>query len=350
MPVDAENVVRGSTKEKCSASTIAEIRSGKPRINTGWKAQGSSIDLKNAHKILLIGGPTAAGKSGLVLDLANHIPVEIVNADSRQVYGQLKIGTSQPQVSDLQQVPHHLYGFLRPDAAFSAADFERHASALITQIAARNRLPVFVGGTGFYMKALLRGVWPVLPKNEQLRTRLRKIGDRHHSRFLHNMLARLDPASAAAIAPPDTYRLIRALEIYFQTGIRRSNLPAKQEERFNALKYYLDLPREELHQNIVKRTELMFEQGWVEEVKQLMALFPDFTELPASKSLGYREILEYLSGEMTLEECKSAIVLKTRQYAKRQLTWFRNQDQFEPLPSGASLHKMIDCVLQWYRN
>ncbi|MGH9857972.1 MAG: tRNA (adenosine(37)-N6)-dimethylallyltransferase MiaA [Acidobacteriota bacterium] len=299
---------------------------------------------------MLIGGPTASGKSGLVLELANHIPIEIVNADSRQVYQQLRIGTSRPQACDLQQVPHHLYGFLRPDESFSAADFERLASDLIPQIAARNRLPVLVGGTGFYMKALLRGVWPVLPKNEQLRTRLRKIGSRHHPWFLHNMLARLDPESAAAIAPPDTYRLIRALEIYFQTGIRRSNLPVKQDERFNAMKFYLDLPREELHAKIVKRTELMFDQGWVEEVERLIALYPDFTELPASKSLGYREIFQHLSGEMTVEECKSAVVLKTRQYAKRQLTWFRNQDQFEPLPSEVSLHKLIDCVLQWYRN
>jgi tRNA dimethylallyltransferase len=299
---------------------------------------------------LLIGGPTASGKSGLVLALANHLPIEIVNADSRQVYQQLKIGTSQPEASDLQQVPHHLYGFLKPDDAFSAADFERLASALIPQIAGRNRLPVLVGGTGFYMKALLRGVWPVLPKNEQLRQRLRKIGDRHHPRFLHNMLARLDPASAAAIAPPDKYRLIRALEIYFQTGIRRSHLPIKQEERFNALKYFLDLPREELHERILKRTEFMFEQGWIEEVEKLIALYPDFIELPASKSLGYREILQHLSGELSVEECKSAIVLKTRQYAKRQLTWFRNQDEFEPLSSEVSLHKMIDCVLQWYRN
>ena len=286
----------------------------------------------------------------MVLELANNIPLEIINADSRQIYRHLSIGTSQPDRLDLEQVPHHLYGFVGPGETFTAADFERLASLLISQIAGRNRLPVIVGGTGFYMKALLRGVWPVLPKNEKIRTKLRKIASRHRNLFLHEMLMRLDPASAAAIAPPDTYRVIRALEIYFQTGIRRSDLPSKQEERFDALKYYLDPPREQLHAAIVTRTERMFEQGWVEEVKQLLDLYPDFREMPASKSLGYREILQYISGEITAEHCRSAIASKTRQYAKRQLTWFRNQDQFEPVTSEVSLHKMIDCVLQWYRN
>ena len=284
------------------------------------------------------------------MDLAESIPLEIINADSRQIYQYLTIGTSQPALSDLERVPHHLYGFLRPEESFSAADFEQFACSLIPQIAARKKLPVIVGGTGFYMKALLRGVWPVLPKNEQLRTKLQKIASRHHSRFLHDMLTRLDPPSAAAIAPPDTYRLIRALEIYFQSGIRRSELPSKQLQRFNALKYYLDPPRDQLQEAIVKRTERMLEQGWVEEVQRLLSLYPDFRQMPASKSLGYREILQYLSGEITAEQCRSAIALKTRQYAKRQLTWFRNQDQFEPVTTEVSLHKMIDCVLQWYRN
>jgi tRNA dimethylallyltransferase len=343
-------VAKEYSHRKCFALIIAEIRSGKRRIDTGWKDQESSIDLKNARKILLIGGPTASGKSRMALELAKSIPLEIVNADSRQIYRQLRIGTSQPDPSELEQVPHHLYGFLSPHEPFSAADFERLASALISQIAARDRLPVIVGGTGFYMKALLRGVWPVFPKNEQLRAKLQKITNRHHKRFLHDMLKRLDPAAAGAIAPPDTYRLIRALEIYFQTGIRRSDLPAKQAERYDALKYYLEPSREELHANIVKRTEQMFDQGWVDEVRQLLSVYPDFHHMPSSKSLGYREILQYVSGQMNQEQCKSAIILKTRQYAKRQLTWFRNQDQFQPLTSEGSLHKMIDCVLQWYGN
>lgn len=286
----------------------------------------------------------------MALELATHIPSEIINADSRQIYVDLSIGTSQPDASQQKQVRHHLYGFLGPGESFTAADYERLATALIPQIGSRNNLPVFVGGTGFYMKALLRGVWPVAPKNEALQRRLREIGNRHRERFLHDMLMRLDPPSAAAIAPPDTYRLIRALEIYFQTGVRRSDLPRNQQVRYNALKYYLDPGRETLHTTIEERTHQMFEQGWVLEVQRLLESYPDFHKMPASRSLGYQEIVRYLSGETSLEECKNAIIMKTRQYAKRQLTWFRNQDEFEPVPSEFPLHKIVDSVLQWYSN
>ena len=200
------------------------------------------------------------------------------------------------------------------------------------------------------MKAVLRGVWPVAAKNEELRKRLRRIHNRHHAQFLHKMLMRFDPVSAAAIAPPDTYRILRALEILFQTGVRRSDLPKNQGERYRALKYYVDPGKEALLQNIVSRTESMLEQGWLDEVRLLIARYPDFEKLPAAKSLGYQEILRFLRGETTFMDCKEAIITKTRQYAKRQLTWFRNQDQFQPILSTEPFHKIIDSVLQWYRN
>ncbi len=161
---------------------------------------------------------------------------------------------------------------------------------------------------------------------------------------------RFDPLSAAAIAPPDIYRIIRALEIFFQTGVRRSDLPRNQDERYQALKYYVYPGREALHQNIVKRTETMFEQGWIDEVKHLIDRYPDFEKLPAAKSLGYQEILRFLHGETSLIECQEAVIMKTKQYAKRQLTWFRNQDHFQLIPETAPFRKMIDSVLQWYRN
>jgi tRNA dimethylallyltransferase len=298
----------------------------------------------------LIGGPTAAGKSRVALQFAEEIPCEIVNADSRQIYRNLSIGTSQPDSQDLQQIPHHLYGFLEPTEFFTAADYERLASNVIAEIISRRKLPVLVGGTGFYMKAVLRGVWPVAARNDNLRTRLRKIQSRHHEQFLHKMLTRLDPLSAPEIAPPDTYRIIRALEIFFQTGVRRSELPRNQEERYQALKYYVDPGKAVLHKNIEVRTDLMLEQGWIDEVRFLMARYPDFEKLPAAKSLGYQEILRYLRGESTLSECKEAVITKTKQYAKRQLTWFRNQDQFQAIPSSVPVHKIIETVIQWYRN
>jgi tRNA dimethylallyltransferase len=298
----------------------------------------------------LIGGPTASGKSRIAIELCDQIPCEIINADSRQIYRNLSIGTSQPDEEQRRRVPHHLYGFLNPDQFFTAADYERLVAGIISEISTRKRLPVLVGGTGFYMKAVLRGVWPVPAKSPELRYRLRQIESKHQKNFLYNMLVRLDPASAAEVAPPDTYRIIRALEIYFQSGIRRSELPKTQEERYDALKYFLDPQRQQLQEDIEARTDWMFQNGWVQEVERLLTEYPDFERMPAAKSLGYPEIIRYIHGEITIEDCRNTIVLKTRQYAKRQLTWFRNQDQFDALPSGEPLHKIIDCVLQWYRN
>jgi tRNA dimethylallyltransferase len=345
-----KNAEKGLVTGSPTASTTGAMRSGRPRTDIGSKDQESLIDLRSAHKILLIGGPTAAGKSRIALKLAQEIPCEIVNADSRQIYKNLSVGTSQPDRQELKQFPHHLYGFLEPTESFTAADYERLATKTIAEIISRGRLAVLVGGTGFYMKAVLRGVWPVAARNDELRMRLRKIQKRHHGQFLHKMLTRFDPLSAPDIAPPDTYRIIRALEIFFQTGVRRSELPRNQEERYQALRYYVDPGKEVLHQNIVMRTEAMLEQGWLDEVKLLIERYPHFEKLPAAKSLGYQEILRYLRGEVTLSECKEAVIIKTKQYAKRQLTWFRNQDQFQAVPSALPFHKIIESVLQWYRN
>jgi tRNA dimethylallyltransferase len=300
-------------------------------------------------QILLIGGPTASGKSRLALEISKELPTEIINADSRQAYRKLSIGTAQPGPQDFAQILHHLYSFIEPSENFTAADYERVATVLVKEIQQRQRLPLFVGGTGFYMKALLRGVWPVPPKNEELRARLRKIQKRHHPQFLHHLLMRVDRRSAASIAPADTYRIIRALEIYYQSGVRRSELRRNQQERYDALKYYVDPERDQLHLNIENRTESMFAKGWIEEVEALLDLYPDFANMPAAKSLGYQEILRYLQGETDLVGCKQEVILRTKQYAKRQLTWFRNQDGFQPIPSGEPLHKIVDSVLQWYR-
>jgi len=324
------------------------IRSGKLKRNTGWKGRVSSIEPRNATKILLIGGPTASGKSRIALEIAREAGGEIINADSRQIYRHLSIGTSQPESSDLRAVPHHLYSFLEPQEAFTAADFEQKASQLVVQITARGKLPLIVGGTGFYMKALLRGLWPVAPRNEELRDRIRFIHKNRGAFFVHKMLMRVDPKSAASIAPQDTYRIVRALEIFFQSGIRRSRLAKNQEERFPALKYFVDTGREKLNQNISRRTALLFSRGWVEEVRELTLRYPGFEMMPAAKSLGYSEILRYLQGRINLEECEALINLRTRQYAKRQMTWFRNQDRFERLFSEEPLRKIIDSVLQWY--
>ena len=313
------------------------------------RAVGNQEDKRKAlnRPLLVIAGPTGSGKNRIALEIARDHPCEIVNADSRQIYRDLVIGTNQPTKEQMRMASHHLYGFLEPAESFSGADYERLATPVIDLILSRRRLPLVVGGTGFYMKALLHGVWPVGPKNEELRTRFRRIEHQRGRLFLHRMLQRLDPHSASKIASNDVYRVIRSLEILAQTGIRRSELPSENQEKFQAWKFYLDLDRQAIHKNIRERTQKMFQDGWVEEVKQLLQRYPEFEYLPAAAALGYREIVRYLKGEMDLESCKERIILRTNQYAKRQLTWFRNQDGFQPFPSLEQVGKIIQSVLQW---
>jgi tRNA dimethylallyltransferase len=299
------------------------------------------------YPLLFLGGPTGSGKSKLAVRLADHFPSEILNADSRQIYRDLVIGTNQPSVEQIRRVPHHLFGFLDPAVSFSAAEYERKALSIIRSVTSTGKMMIVVGGTGFYMKALLKGVWLVPPRNQDLRKRFQEMEIRQGMGFLHKMLKRLDPPSATKISANDDYRIIRALEIFFQSGRKRSELPQNREERFPALKFYLEPDRAVLYENIRERTEKMFEEGWVEEVVEILKNYPDFENLPAAASIGYREIVLLLMGQFDSETCKQTIIRKTCNYAKRQLTWFRNQDSFIRLPSGKELHKILESVLKW---
>lgn len=295
---------------------------------------------------MIIGGPTGSGKTQAALELNSRYPVEIVNADSRQIYSGLSIGTNQPSAEELAAVPHHLFGFIEPTREFSMADYERLAFAAVQDIGLRNKLPVVAGGTGFYIRALLKGVWRVPPKDPVLRKRLRNIANRKSSQFLHRMLEKFDPLTAAKTSANDTYRIVRSLEIYFQSGKRKSDISADHPDRFSAIKLFLNPDKEKLESLIKTRTVRMFDQGWPDEVRKLLQQYPDFESMPAAKSLGYREVISYLKGEMTEADCKALIVRKTLQYAKRQRTWFRNQDGFIPLQSLEELQIKLDSVLQ----
>lgn len=298
------------------------------------------------RKILVLGGPTGSGKNRAALEMARRFPAEIVNADSRQVYRGLQIGTNQPSPREMEEVPHHLYGFLEPDLDFSVAAYERLVVPLLDEISQRGKTPVLVGGTGFYIRAVLRGVWQVPEHDPELRRRLRRILGRRGKDRLHALLHRIDPVAASQIPQNDSYRVMRALEIYFQTGSRRSEIKHEEQDRFPAAKFFLDLPPTELALNIQSRTDQMFASGWVEEVRGLTERHTGFDAMPAARSLGYPEILLLLKDRISLEECKNIVLRKTLQYAKRQRTWFRNQDRFEPVFSAKELHKKADFVLQ----
>lgn len=299
-------------------------------------------------RILVIGGPTAAGKSAIAMAIAASYPAEIVNADSRQIYHGLLIGTNQPSESQRSIVPHHLFAFLPPDTSYTASDYEKQSLQTIESIQRNGKLAIVVGGTGFYLKALLKGSWPAPPKNEQWRKRFSKIEHAKGKDYLYRILQRIDPAGAAAIAINDTYRVIRSLEIFFQTGKRRSALKTETQggDRIDAVKLSVVMDKEKLDALITERTEQMFARGWVEEVRTLLQRYPGFAQMPAASSLGYPEIIRYLAGEMDLPACKLEIIRKTIQYAKRQQTWFRNQDQFTPVRDVEAVYKILHSVLE----
>ena len=266
-------------------------------------------------------GPTASGKSDLALLIALTFRGEIVNCDSLQLYRHLNIGTAKLSVPEQRGIPHHLTDILNPDQIFTAGDYARAARRTLSEITGRACLPVIAGGTGFYLRALVDGLFDSPPRDDELRGRLAR-----HTGSLHKMLLRWDPAAAARIHPNDTKKLIRALEVCILARRPISGLQPTRDrlKEYNVVKIGLDPPRTALHEKINGRCRKMFEAGLIEEVRSILAL--GFSgECKAFDAIGYREALAVIEGRMSREQAITATQLATRQYAKRQLTWFRRE-------------------------
>jgi len=274
--------------------------------------------------VVAVVGPTGVGKSALAVEIAERFQGEVVNFDSVQVYRGLDIGAAKPSPEERSRVPHHLFDILEPWEEFNAAAYAQRAERVIREIVARGQLPVLVGGTGLYLKALLHGLFPVeVPR--KLREELRQRLEREGLESLYAELLRVDPQAAQRIHPHDRVRILRALEVFYATGKPFSELArehAFQEQRFRALKIGLYLPRAELYRRLEERVEKMLAQGLLEEVQGLLArgLSPGLKPLQA---IGYRHMIAYLQGRMSLQEAVRLMKRDTRRYAKRQLTWFR---------------------------
>ena len=277
-------------------------------------------------EIVLLSGPTAVGKSAVALKVAREFNVEIVNGDSLQVYRYLNIGTAKPDLEERSLVPHHLFDILDPDQPFNAIDFQARADAVITDIHSRGSLPLVVGGTGLYLRTLLFGLCQMPEIDAEIRVELERRLAREGSEVLHAELARHDAPMAARLAPRDRTRVLRALETILTTG---KSLAYFQEQhrflnpRYRFLHIFLDLESEQLYQRINQRVEVMLARGFVDEVKGLLE--KGFgAELKPLKSIGYRQIIEHLAGRLSLDQAIAGTKQATRRYAKRQLTWFRN--------------------------
>jgi len=296
-------------------------------------------------KVLFIGGPTGVGKSALAVKLALELRGEVVNADSLLFYRYLDIGTAKPTLQERRLVSHHLIDILDPHEEFDAYRYAQRASRIIREIWKRDSIPLVVGGTGFYMKALYHGLPPRVDKDLQFRRRLLE-EEEERPGTLHEKLVRIDPQRASEIHPKDKVRLVRALEIYHVTGrlpqeVWRERASPLKEGSF--LKLALFLPRNELYARIDTRVRRMVEDGLVEETKRVldMGFSPQAKPLQA---IGYREAFRYLQGLLSREEMILEIQRRSRNYAKRQITWFKRERFIWVLPQ---LGEVLNRIRKW---
>ncbi len=279
---------------------------------------------------IFVMGPTASGKTGLAIALQDHFPVELINVDSAQVYRQLDIGSAKPNLATLKKAPHHLIDIRDPLDAYSAADFLADATAVMAEITARGKIPLLVGGTMLYFKVLLEGLSQMPEANPDIRDKIQQQADSEGWPTVYKQLQEVDPETAAGLHPNHSQRIQRALEVYRLTGIPMSTL--RREENIGgiadqyAIKQLALMPvnRKLIHQRIEKRFEKMIAEGLETEVKALYQRGDLHADLPAIRSVGYRQIWQHLDGQCSLDEAVERAVAATRQLAKRQITWLRN--------------------------
>ena len=283
-----------------------------------------------SYPVIAIVGPTASGKSDLALFLAEAFYGEVVNYDSVQIFRYFDIGSAKPSDQERRRVPHHMIDIREPDEVFTAGDYQREGRVVLERIRDRGRVPILVGGTGLYLKALTEGLFAGPTRSTHWRNRLERIAVRKGREFLHRILKRLDPAAAARIAPRDTPKIIRAIEVRLETGTPLSrHLEVEPRQRLTGFDFHMvgvNLLRNESYKRIDERVHRMFEQGLVQEVRQILDRGIQKNAKPLS-AIGYRHVLANLEcGECNSWNDVIRIIQKdTRHYAKRQLTWFRKQ-------------------------
>jgi len=300
-------------------------------------------------RMFAIVGPTASGKSTLGIEVALEINGEIINCDSVQVYKEIEIATAKVPLDECKGVPHHLIDFVSPNVNYTAVEWAREATKKIEEIESRGRVPLLVGGTGFYLRALRQPLFVSPPTDESLRRRLNRIRERRGAEHLHKLLGRIDPLAAGQLYPRDWPRVQRAIEVYLQTGRsivdQQPERPEPHESSRRLRILALNPPRDELYKRINERTEAHFRAGLVDEVRQLLdrGFSPDSNALGAH---GYRRVVEYLKGARDLESAVEQTKLDVRHYAKRQLTWFRHEADVEWFNGFGEENRIVRSVLE----
>lgn len=280
-------------------------------------------------KVIVICGPTASGKTALSIKLAQKINGEIISSDSMQIYKDMDIGTAKPSKEEMQGITHHLIDFVEPNQRYSVAEFKKDAEKAIEEILSKGKTPIIVGGTGLYVDSLIYGIeYQDIQLDERYRKELEERTEKEGLRQLYEEAQKIDPQAIEKISPNDKKRILRILEIYKATG--KNKTQQEIESRKNGVKYdykvfAINWDREQLYERINKRVDIMLEQGLIQEVEQLLKKYKEFPT--AMQGLGYKEVVEYLQGEVTLEEMIEKLKMETRRYAKRQITWFKKNRQ-----------------------
>jgi tRNA dimethylallyltransferase len=298
-------------------------------------------------KVVVIVGPTCSGKTQLAIKLAELLGSEIISADSRQVFKYLNIGTAKPEQYQLQRVKHHFIDSLNPDEVFNASIFEAEVLKIIEWLNAENKIPVVAGGSGLYIKAMIDGIIDVEDADPSIREKLMLERAENGNEFLLNKLQKVDPESAANMLPQNWKRVIRALEVFEQTGKKISQIHSEQERNLNIsfVQYGLMWDRDLLYRNIEKRVDKMIFEGLVEETQEVLNKGYS-TDLNSLNTVGYKEIISYLNGEIDLERAIELIKRNTRRYAKRQMTWFRKDDRIKwlEIKNESDIHNSVKLI------
>jgi tRNA dimethylallyltransferase len=305
--------------------------------------------LGGEYPLLVIVGPTAAGKSALALALAERLDGEIINCDSVQVYRGFSVGTGKTPQEERRGIPHHLLDTVEPAQVFTAGDYRREAGRVLTEVRARGKWPIIVGGTGLYLRALLLGLFEGPSRSEELRARLSASAERRGREFLHRLLRRLDRKAAARIHPRDTPKIIRAVEVHL---LARQPMSAMLErgrvglQGFRVFKVGLCPERKQLAQRINARAERMFAAGLLEETRALLER-SDAARIKPLGALGYRQACAALGGDLSLEDAVRETQAATRRYARRQMTWFRREADITWFAGFGDEAQIQAQVLEW---
>ena len=297
--------------------------------------------------LIVVGGPTASGKTALAIELAKALDGEIVSADSMQIYKYMDIGTAKPTTDELKECPHHLIGFREPDCDFSVADYTELAHKTIADITARGKVAIMCGGTGLYINSVVNDVdFGEYENDYELRKSLYELAKKDGAGVLLDMLAEFDPVSAKRLHPNNVKRIIRAIEFYKVSGVPISEHQERtklKESRYDATMFLINHNREVLYDRINRRVDIMISDGLVDEVRSIMNMGYS-RDLNSMQGIGYKEMIAYLEGEISLADAIDMIKQNSRRYAKRQLTWFRRDGRINMLSPDDAVNEALGIL------